>query len=158
MADPIRNFKFSVSVAGFSAAMGFSKVMGLGSKVEVIEYREGADGLTSRKFTGQVSYDNVTLERGLTHDSDLIDWLNATYDPSSAANAALSGTQKRDVTIQVMQKNNVVAREFVLKNAFVASRKLTDLDASANDILIETLELAHDGIVEKKYSDTGAPR
>lgn len=157
MADPLRNFKFKVEIVGLGA-MGFSKATGLNASVEVIEYREGMDKLTARKFPGQVSYENVTLERGMTVDSDLVDWINAVYNPDLAPDAVNGGTVYRNVTISVMQKNGVTARQFILTNAFVAKRTITDLDASANEILIESLELAHSGMSEVKFSDTGTAR
>jgi phage tail-like protein len=135
-------------------SLQFQKVSGLSTSVEVIEYREGGDSVTTKKFPGQVSYENVTLERGLTTDSDVIDWINSVFDPNNAA-----ADQRLDVNIKVLSKDgNRTEREFVLQKAFCVSRQIADLDATGNDILIETLELAHEGIVENKYSADGAPR
>ena len=48
---------------------------GLAAEAEVIEYREGADKLSSsRKLPGRVRYPNVTLRRGLTTSRDLWNW------------------------------------------------------------------------------------
>ena len=153
----MRNFKFTVQINGFPSTMGFSKVSGLSSEVEVIEYREGGNSITARKFPGQMSFGNVTLERGLTTDSDLVQWMNSVFDPS--ANADQAGDNFRtDVTIQVKSKSGQPEREFKLKNAFATSREISDLDGSGNEIIIETLELAHEGLVETLYNSQGSPR
>ena len=156
--DPLRNFKFTVSISGFPGAkLGFSKVSGLSSEVEVIEYREGGDTTTNRKFPGQVSFGNVTLERGVTTDSDLVDWFNSIFDPTLGPDQ--SGDILRfDVVIQVNNKSGGIQREFKLLKAFPAGREITDLDASSNEILIESLELAHQGLVEVKYDEAGTRR
>jgi phage tail-like protein len=156
--DPLRNFKFTVDIAGFpGSALGFSKVSGLSSEVEVIEYREGGDTTTNRKFPGQVSFGNVTLERGVTTDSDLVDWLNSIFDPSLGPDQA-GDIERFDVTITVKSKQGTIQRQFKLLEAFPASREITDLDAGSNEILIESLELAHQGLVEVKYDAAGTAR
>jgi phage tail-like protein len=155
--QPLRNFKFSVSIAGFAQTLGFAKVTGLNSEVEVIEYREGGDTTTSRKFPGQTSFGNVTLERGITTDSDLVDWINSVFDPEGGADQA-GEVDRFDVTISVKDKAGNIQREFKLANAFPASREIGDLDAGANEILIESLELAHEGLSEIKYNGNNTQR
>ena len=156
MSDPLRNFKFQVIVAAFAARIGFSKVSGLSSEVEVIEYREGGDTITTRKFPGQVSYGNVTLERGLTTDSDIVGWMNTIHDAAVGNGSTLATRQ--EVKIQALNKAGVVQREWVLLNAFPASRDISDFDASSNEVIIETLELAHEGIKEFLYNEIGVAR
>lgn len=155
--QPLRNFKFAVQIAGFAQTLGFSKVSGLSSEVEIIEYREGGDTTTNRKFPGQISFGNVTLERGITTDSDLVDWINSIFDPTGGADQA-TAILRLNVTISVRDKQGNIQREFKLKNAFPASREIGDLDAGSNEILIETLELAHEGLTEVKYNASGSTR
>ena len=72
--DPFKNFNFLVEIDGIAPA-AFKSVSGLSAEVEVIEYRSGADTLTSsRKLPGRVRYSNVTLTRGITSSRDLWDW------------------------------------------------------------------------------------
>ena len=59
--DPFKNFNFLVEIDGIPPA-AFKSVSGLSAEVELIEYRSGADTLTStRKLPGRVRYANVTL-------------------------------------------------------------------------------------------------
>ena len=159
MADLLmRNFKFEVKIGGFQA-MGFQSVTGLEKTIEEIEYREGSDKLVMRKFPGMASISNVTLERGFSSDSDLINWINASYNPDASANAVQANVAPfQDITITIRDRNGIAQREIVLKDCFVVSRQIGDLDATANDILLETLEVACSDMIEKKFDASGAVR
>jgi phage tail-like protein len=162
MADLLmRNFKFEVGIAGISTSIQFQSVTGLEKTIEEIEYREGSDKLVVRKYPGQASISNVTFERGFSSDSDLIDWINASYNPDIAANAPAvqnAPSPMRDVNIKIKDRNNIIQREIVLKDCFVVSRQIGDLDATGNDILLETLEVACSDMIERKYSAEGSTR
>jgi phage tail-like protein len=160
MADLLmRNFKFDVRIGNFPV-MGFQSVTGLEKTIEEIEYREGSDKLVMRKFPGMASISNVTLERGFSSDSDLINWINASYNPDASANAQQQGsvTPFQDITITIKDRNGIAQREIVLKDCFVVSRQIGDLDATANEILLETLEVACSDMIEKKFDANGASR
>lgn len=154
-ASLMRNFKYSVAIDGFEN-MGFSAVNGLTREVEVIEYREGGEATTMRKFPGQTSFGNVTLERGFTTDSDLVQWMNDSFEMGNRN--ARGFDNRRTVTITVLDPNGSPQRKFILVNCFVASREIGDLDATGNEILIESLEIAHEGYKEVAYNDNGDAR
>lgn len=153
----MRNFKFKVSIPELGAEMGFSAVNGITREVEVIEYREGGERTTTRKFPGQTSFGNVTLERGFTTDSDLIRWMDDSYDSREGANAPGFDERVR-VIVAVLNPNGETQREFIFQRCFVVSREIGDLDATGNEILIESLEFAHEGYTEVFYNDTGEVR
>src|SRR5205807_7114438 len=71
--DPYKNFKFRVKWDGKYVA-GISKVSGLKRSSEVVEHREGGDPSTVHKSPGRTKYEAITLERGLTQDSEFHDW------------------------------------------------------------------------------------
>ena len=157
MPSPLmRNFKFKVKVFGFQD-MGFSAVNGITREVEVIEYREGGERTTTRKFPGQTSVGNVTLERGFTNDSDLIRWMDDSYDSREGDNAPGFG-KRTTIIVSVLNPNGETQREFKFRRCFVVSREVGDLDATGNEILIESLEFAHEGYEELFYDDSGNPR
>ena len=151
--DPLRNFKFKVSILGNGVPaikMGFTRVSGLERTIEVIEYREGGDNITTKKFTGQASFGDVTLERGMTTDQEgLNNWMNQVYNPVDGHVEGQDHVFKKTVHIFVASKDGNSGREIVLLNAFPTSRTLADLDAGGNEIFIETLVLTHSGQYEK---------
>ena len=71
--DPYKNFSFLIEIENIIQA-GFSECSGLGSNVEVIEYREGGDPSTVRKLPGKVSYPDISLKWGITDSRELYDW------------------------------------------------------------------------------------
>ena len=71
--DPYKNFKFRVKWDGRYVA-GVSKVSALKRTTEVVEHREGGDPSTSHKSPGRTKYDAMTLERGVTHDTEFEQW------------------------------------------------------------------------------------
>ena len=51
----------------------FKSVSGIGNKQDVISYKLGGDR-SVRQMPGRVSFNNITLERGLTVNNDLVEW------------------------------------------------------------------------------------
>lgn len=66
--DPYKNFKFRVKWDGKYVA-GVSSVSALSRRTEVVEHREGGSPNTMHKSPGQTSFEPITLERGVTHDT-----------------------------------------------------------------------------------------
>jgi phage tail-like protein len=134
--DPYRNFRFVVDIDGNRA--GFTSVSGLAAEAEVIEYREGWDGLTStRKLPGRVKYPNVTLRRGVTTDRFLWDWWKM----------ILAGTvQRRNVGIILLDDDRNEVLRWSLNEAWIVKIEVSDLDAEGNEVAIESIELAHEGL------------
>ena len=129
--DPYKNFKFRVEIDGITVA-GFSECLGFGSEVEVIEYREGSDQAV-RKLPGLVKYSNIVLKRGLTQSAELHQWFQ---------NIVSGQADRRNGSIVVLddQQNEAVRWKFFA--AFPCKVEGPELKASANDIAIETIELA----------------
>lgn len=135
--DPFKNFNFRVEIDGVASA-AFRSVSGLAAEAEVIEFREGADGLSSsRKLPGRVRYPNVTLRRGLTTSPDLWNWWKTVRD----------GTlQRRTVVITLLDDSHQAILRWSLRDAWIVKYEVPELDAQANEVAIETIELAHEGL------------
>ena len=102
----------------------------------MIEYRE-LGGPQSIKLPGRIRYPNVTLRRGLTTSRDLWDWWQTVRD----------GTiQRRTVLIALLDDSGQPVLRWTLREAWPVKWELSELDASKNEIAIETLEIAHEGL------------
>jgi len=150
MDDPYRDFKFEVEIAGFLRA-GFSKVSGLKQTTEVVEYREGADNETPRKLPGQTSFENVTLERGHSNDEDFINWSQTIFnlDRDNGEQGIGIGDDdnfRKDVVVYLKNKSGQRKVKWKVKKAWPMDHSTTDLDATANNVSIESLILANEGI------------
>src|SRR3989449_2600111 len=77
--DPYKTFKFRVKWDGRYVA-GVSKVGGLKRTTELVEHREGGDPSTSRKSPGRTEYEAITLDRGVTHDTEFEKWANKVHN------------------------------------------------------------------------------
>ena len=135
--DPFKNFNFLVEIDGIAPA-AFKSVSGLSAEVEVIEYRSGADTLTSsRKLPGRVRYSNVTLTRGITSSRDLWDWWRTVVEGNA---------QRRNVEIVLLDDSRNVVLRWLLRDAWIVKIEGPELDAGGNEVAIETVELAHEGL------------
>lgn len=138
MADyPLPKFHFQVDWGG--ARIGFTEVTGLGVETEVIEYRDGANpGYSKQKIPGMQKYGNVTLKRGVfASDNDYYNWFNT---------VSLNTIERRDVTVSLLNEAHEPVMVWKIKNAWPAKITSTELKSDGNEIAIETLELAHDGL------------
>ncbi len=69
---------------------GISKVGRLKRTTEVVKHREGGDPSTSRKSPGRTEYEAMTLERGVTHDTEFEKWANKVWNFGSGLGAEVS--------------------------------------------------------------------
>ena len=87
--DPYKNFKFRLKWDGKYVA-GVSKVSSLKRTTEVIEFRSGGDPSTSHKSPGRTKYDAITLERGVTQDTDFEQWANKVWNYGASLGSEVS--------------------------------------------------------------------
>ena len=84
--DPYKNFKLRVKWDGRYVA-GISKVGGLERTTEVVKHREGGDPANTRKLAGRANCEIITLERGVTCDTEFEKWANQRWNLGSALGA-----------------------------------------------------------------------
>lgn len=158
-SDILRGYKFAVSVEqNYFDRVAFQKVTGLKSSVEVVEYREGNMPDRMEKFAGMMTYDAVTLERGISNDDDFNKWMKEVCDvlsggqgnlpPGSGALDIGAASYRKDITITLYNKSGQPAKEYKLLDAFPSEYTVGDFDASSNDVVISSLTIQHHGIQE----------
>ncbi|MBX3257537.1 MAG: phage tail protein [Chitinophagaceae bacterium] len=139
MADyPLPKFHFRVEWGG--SKIGFTEVTGLNIENEMIEYRDGSSPEYHKiKMPGLQKYGNVTLKRGMfSSDNDFFIWLNT---------VSLSKIDRRDITISLLNEEHNPVYIWRLKNAWPTKVTAPDLKSDANEVAVETIELAHEGLV-----------
>ena len=136
-AYPLPKFHFIVQWGG--ERVGFTEVTGLDIQVEPIEYREGSSPEYSKiKMPGMLKYSNITLKRGsIVADSDFYKWINTT---------SLNTVERRDIIISLLNEEHSPVITWKAKNAFAIKVQASDLKSDGNEVAIETLELAHEGL------------
>jgi phage tail-like protein len=147
--DPYKNFKFRVKWDGRYVA-GISKVSALKRTTEVVEHREGGDPSTSRKSPGRTKYEAITLERGVTHDTEFESWANKVWNFGSGVEVSLKDFRK-DVLIDMFNEAGQLVISYKVYRAWVSEyQALPDLDANANAVAIQHIKLEHEGF-ERDY-------
>lgn len=139
--DPYRVYKYKVEIGGITRA-GFREASGLDSSQDAIEYREGTFELHANKLPGLNKSSNITLKWGITDkDSEIWDW------------------RKKCIDGKVERQNGAIilcndAGDPKIRWNFVSGwpTKYTgpSFNATGNEVAIETLEIAHEGIKREK--------
>jgi phage tail-like protein len=144
--DPYRNFKFRVKWDGRYVA-GVSKVSALKRTTEVVKHREGGDPSTSRKSPGRTEYDPITLERGVTHDTEFENWASKVWRVGAGLGAEVSLKDfRKDIIIDFFNEAGQLAISYKVYRCWVSEfQALPDLDANANAVAIQHIKLESEG-------------
>jgi phage tail-like protein len=135
--DPYKRFNFLVEIDGITVG-AFCEVSGLASATAVIEYRNGSDRAnTVRKLPGLTSYANIVLKRGVTQDTELWQWRKAIEQGTP---------DRRSGSIVLLDDERNPVRRWRFTEGWPVKIEGPELHASANEVAIETLEIAHEGL------------
>lgn len=134
--DPFSSYNFKLEIEGITVA-GFSEVTGLNSEQNVVEYREGDEGITPRKLPGLTKFGNITLKRGISPDMQIYNWRKTVTD---------GDITRKNVSIVLHNEKHDEVLRWNLINAWPSKYTGPDLKANANEVAIEAIELAHEGL------------
>lgn len=134
---PLPVFHFRVEWGGTN--IGFSEVSGLNIETQAIEYRDGSmPDFSVIKMPGMQKFGNITLKRGVAKgDNEFFIWWNTHQ---------LNKIERRDLTISLLNENHEPVVVWRVRNAWPVKVDGGSLKATGNEVSIETLELAHEGI------------
>lgn len=145
MADyPLTKFHFQVEWGEGGNTdepdLRFTEVSGLDREIEMIEYRDGNNPEYSKvKMPGMVKYSNVVLKRGMFQGLESYEaWYNT---------IVMNQVQRRTVTIKLLNEQHQPIITWRLNNAWPVKIQSTDLKADGNEVAIDTMEIAHEGLV-----------
>ena len=136
---PLPVFHYQVKWSDDDENVAFSEVSGLVVETQAIEYREGSNKeLITYKMPGIKKYNNITLKRGtMASDNGFFDWWKT---------ANLNTVERRDVVISLLNEEHKAVVTWNVKNAFPVKVDFGGLKANGNEVLIETIELVHEGL------------
>jgi phage tail-like protein len=146
--DPYKNFKFRIKFGtSTNYVAGVSKMSALKRTTEVVEHREGGDPSTPRKSPGRSKFDPITLERGVTHDTDFEVWASKVWNFTGKAGVESSLADfRKDITIDVFNEAGDKVISYQVFRCWVSEyQALSDLDANANAVLISNIKLENEG-------------
>ncbi len=138
--DPLRKFRFRLEIDGLDQA-AFSEVTIGDLASDPIEYREGDEIPTVRKLSGLTKYANVTLKWGITDSVELAEW-----HQQIVGGATLLDEIRKTVVIRMQDEAGNDRAAFEVTRAWPCKYDPTDLNATGNEVAIDTLELCNEGI------------
>ncbi len=136
---PLPKFYFTVEIATLSGAT-FQEVSGLEVEAQVIEYRHGnSKAFSTIKMPGIKKYSDVTLKKGIfVNDNKFYDWFNK---------IEMNIIERQPVTISLLDEKGDPKMIWKLTNAWPTKITGTDLKSDGNEVAVETLVLAHEGLI-----------
>jgi len=136
--DPYRNFRFRVEIDGITTA-AFSEATIPDSSTDAVDYREGTDPTSQRKLSGLTKFGNVTLKKGLTDELKIYKWRES-VEQSGAAKA------RKNISLILIDEEGADKARWNIIEAWPTKYDPSDFSAKGNEVIIETLELVHEGI------------
>ncbi|MFA5354094.1 MAG: phage tail protein [Thermodesulfovibrionales bacterium] len=134
---PLPVFHFQVQWGGTN--LGFTEVSGLTMEHQVVEYRDGlSPEYSALKMPGIPKHANITLKRGIVaKDNEFFQWLSSTK---------LNKAERRDLIISLLNEKHEPVITWKAVNAFPVKVEGPGLKATGNEVAIESIEIAHEGL------------
>ena len=115
----------------------FAECSGLELEWEVMPYAEGGQNAFVHQLRGRITYPNLVLKRGITDDEAFTRWL--------------LGTKKREergtITVKLLDSRAQTLRSWAFAGACPVKWRGPTLASGSANLAVETLEIAHEGLV-----------
>jgi len=135
---PFPQNRFDLTVPALELQVGFfMQVQGLSAQIDVTEYAEGGNNAYMHKLPVRIKYSNLTLKRGMTDETALLAWFQATVDPD--------GPTMSTVTLELKDSTGKKVQAWAFSGAYPVKWSASDLNAGGTEGMAETLEIAHHG-------------
>jgi len=138
---PLLNFRYRVEIDGLVVA-GFSEVSGLSQEIELEEYIEGGMDFVHHLPKG-IKYSNLVLKRGLSTSEELRKWYSEVLKAISYRKPI---PKSSNIYISIIGPKGEEKVRFYIKSAYPVKWSGADLKATGSEVLVETLELVHEGL------------
>ena len=135
---PLPKFHFQVDWGG--AKISYMEVSGMDMQVEAIEYRHSdSKDFSKIKMPGMRKFSNITLKRGrFEQDFDFNNWLD------EIANERVGN--RRDLVIRLLNERHEPVAVWKATRCFPVKVTAPDLKSDANEVAVESIEIAHEGL------------
>lgn len=140
---PLPKFYFIVAFGDGTSAK-FQEVTGLDMETQIIEYQAGNSKVFSPvKMSGIKKFSAVTLKKGVfAKDNNFFDWFSK---------IDMNTIERKSITISLLDETGKPTMVWTLSNAWPSKISGTDLKSDGNEVAVETLEIAHEGLsIENK--------
>jgi phage tail-like protein len=152
-AAPVLNHNFAISLIDTSSTLGllggseildvavggFSECTGLEMSLQVEDYKEGGNNGQLLKFPTRVTWSNITLKRGIGVNTALWDWHYGFVQGRG---------RRRDGMIILLNDLRLPNNIWCFRRGLPIKYTGPSLNATQNNVAIESLEIAHEGIYQ----------
>jgi len=144
--DVLDTFRFQIQIDGMIRA-GFVKCTAPSLEIKIREYQEAGRHMNPRKITQGASFPDVVLERGVSTDTDFIDWVKIIFDLNNAGGLdTISPKNFRKIKIFQYKRTGQLAKTYVLYGCRPANLKVaSDFNAMEDAISMESLTISYEG-------------
>ena len=171
VSDPLEKFRFLIawtndtgSEATSLSRAGFHDVQMPKRSTTKISYREGIDPDINQLAPGLSTMEDVVMSRGVIasdENNEMYKWMSAVHKPtaghvgrdalSARASDAAANNYRKDVTVQMLDREGTVVRQWTLFQAFPTNFiPGSDLDAGEDgEKSLEQLTLAYEDFKEE---------
>lgn len=132
---PYGKFRFAVEISGLTVAH-FQSVAGLAHEIEVYTHQEGGLNDRTHKLPAQGSYPNLVLKAGYAVDDTLESW-----------HRKFPRGGRKNVTITLRDDAGQALKSWTFREAWPVKWEGPELDASQSQIAVQSIELAHNGLI-----------
>ena len=134
---PLPKFYFQVKLG--DKEVPFQEVSGLDIEAQIIEYRHGnSKAFSTIKMPGIKKTGNVTLKKGVfVKDNGFWDWFNK---------IKMNTIERQTVVISLLDEAGKPTMVWTLNNAWPTKITGTDMKSDGNEVAVETIEVAHEGL------------
>ena len=137
--DPYLGLRFDVDIQIDNVHVArFTECSGLSIETEVFEYAEGGLNTYKHRLPVRVKYNNITLKRGIDESMDLFTWY---------LDALEGKVTRKNISIIVYDPLKQQVCRWDVLEALPVKWTGPDLKADAGSLAVETLEIAHHGLV-----------
>jgi phage tail-like protein len=141
LENPLVAFKFGLEIEGKLAGY-FTTVSGIGSESQVIEHKitdAGTGETIIQKIPGRLTWNDITLKRGVTSSIDVWDWRQEVVD------GKVDDARTNCSIIAYNQANEEIGR-WNLENAWPSKVSGPEMDAGGTDYMVEDITIVHEGL------------
>jgi phage tail-like protein len=130
--------KFHFQVKWDDSEVAFQEVSGLDIETQPLEYRAGNSKEFSTVKMPGLKTGTITMKKGVfKSDNAIYDWFK---------DVKMNTIARKSLTISLLDEEHNPTMVWKVRNAFPVKVSSTDLKAEGNEVAVETLEIAFEGL------------
>ena len=113
----------------------FTEVGGLSVEVGTEEVAEGGENRYIQRYPTRSKYPDLVLKRGFFVDSGVIAWIRRCIEDQNI--------ELKNIDVKLLNENHEPLMTWHVVKAYPTKWMVSDLNASTNGVVVETLQLAY---------------